>query len=106
MVRANCAFVSRATSPNCRMVSMNCVFVSRATVAASQRVRQHDAEEMFRLRRHISQDDTINTGSYEDLSSAMGRVELPAQVRDSGIDIILILSDFSKRREQNLYIKL
>ena len=50
---------------------------------ASERERQHDAEEMFRLRRHISQDDTVNTGSYEDLSNAMGRVELPAQVGDS-----------------------
>jgi len=56
-----------------------CRTVGGATEAPTDRQRQHEAAMMFQMRRHISQDDTIN-GSFEDLSSALGRVELPAQV--------------------------
>ncbi|KAI0237295.1 E3 ubiquitin-protein ligase NEDD4 [Lamellibrachia satsuma] len=49
-------------------------------VAVSERERQHEAAELFRMRRHISQDDTVNLGSFEDLTNAIGRVELPTQV--------------------------
>ena len=59
---------------------VNCVFVSRDSVAVSERERQHEAAELFRMRRHVSQDDTVNLGSFEDLTNAIGRVELPTQV--------------------------
>ena len=43
--------------------------------------RRRDAATVFRNRHHISQDDSLSVdGSMEDISGAVGRVELPARV--------------------------
>ena len=38
------------------------------------------AAELFRQRRHISQEDTISMGSFEDVGRSTGRVENPSPV--------------------------
>ena len=51
-----------------------------ATSDPSTEQQRLAAAQVFRGRRHISQEDTLSLGSMEDLSNAIARVEQPAQV--------------------------
>lgn len=55
-------------------------FLFRQTSGEDDAAQLRQAQQVFLQRRHISQDDTISLGSYEDLTHAAGRTESPAHV--------------------------
>ena len=79
-----CIIVGQNYFINFHPCSLICEFLFfRAPSAPSdiQQQRRDEAAQVFRTRRHISQEDTLSLGSMEDISNAVGRVESPAQVR-------------------------
>ena len=71
------------------------VCFSDTSIADEEDQRRRDAATVFRSRHHISQDDSLSVGgSIEDISGAVGRVELPASVGVSitgwGLNYLLV----------------